>query len=241
MSAIIPAFNEEKTVAKTVRVALNAFPNGQVIVVDNASGDRTSEFARRTGAEVVAAPIMGKGRAMTAGLCQARGKVIVFFDADVTNAGQLMLKKLARPVMDGKCDLTIGSFSIEGPQLFTELAYRPFVRLFFPEVDCVIPLNPLSGQRAMLRSAAEALVFEPGFGVETGMNVDVVMKGLKVRQVGLGRLEPVHKGTLDPQVLSSRASEITATVLRKAKQYGRHSLSMHALETVFNGVKRSLH
>jgi len=82
-TVIIPARNEERNIARCVR----SFPMARVIVVDDASQDKTAETARAAGAEVVKAPPIargayGKPSACQAGASQARTKWLLFVDAD---------------------------------------------------------------------------------------------------------------------------------------------------------------
>lgn len=82
-SIIIPAFNEEKNLARVlplVREQVGAAD--EIFVVDNASVDRTSSVARSFNAEVVLESNRGRGRARNAGLNRARSEYIVFLDAD---------------------------------------------------------------------------------------------------------------------------------------------------------------
>ena len=72
----------------------------------------------------------------------------------------------------------------------TELTARPFINLFFPELSGLI--QPLSGEYAGRRSALEKLPFFTGYGVETGMLIDLLEEyGLEgIAQVDL--LERIH-------------------------------------------------
>ncbi len=158
---------------------------------------------------------------MTTGLARAERQIVLFVDADIKNLSPAMLKKLVAPVQKGECDVTIASFSSPYPQSFTELAYRPLMRLLFPEVNAAITESPLSGQRAMKRKTALKLKLLPEFGVEAAMNIDIVLAGLKVKTVPLGAIDPVFKGTLGQSVLRRRAKEIATTILIKAKEHGR--------------------
>jgi len=87
ISVIIPAFNEERYLANTLR-ALNAAISWcaapvQVIVVDNQSSDGTAKIAREAGAEVVSEAAHNVARVRNTGARTAIGKVLVFLDADV--------------------------------------------------------------------------------------------------------------------------------------------------------------
>jgi glycosyltransferase involved in cell wall biosynthesis len=88
VSVVIPCLNEEEHIEECVaraRAALEgAGIHGEVLVVDNASEDRSAERADRAGARVVPEPRRGYGSAYLAGFGAAEGDYIVMADADLT-------------------------------------------------------------------------------------------------------------------------------------------------------------
>lgn len=90
LSIVIPAWNEEKSVGRTIVSVRRAIAHyerersatAEIIVVDNNSSDRTSVVAREHGATVVFEPVNNIGKARNAGARAARGKFIAFCDAD---------------------------------------------------------------------------------------------------------------------------------------------------------------
>lgn len=82
-SIVIPAFNEEKNLARLLPVVMaQLHPADEVLVVDNASLDSTSSIAKSLNAKVVLESSRGRGRARNAGFKHARGEYVVFLDAD---------------------------------------------------------------------------------------------------------------------------------------------------------------
>jgi Glycosyl transferase family 2 len=88
ISVVIPCLNEEEAVGKVVDQAIEGIRRsgrtGEVVVVDNASTDRSAEVATEHGATVVREERSGYGSAYLAGLAVARGEYIVMGDADET-------------------------------------------------------------------------------------------------------------------------------------------------------------
>jgi glycosyltransferase involved in cell wall biosynthesis len=88
VSVVIPCLNEEASIQRCVTEARRALEeqgcDGEVIVADNGSEDRSAEIARGAGALVVHEPRRGYGSAYLAGFAAAQGEYIVMADADLT-------------------------------------------------------------------------------------------------------------------------------------------------------------
>ena len=83
VSIIIPAFNEGPTIGSVIDAALAQCPGAEVIVVDDASKDDTSEQAAAAGARVIRRPYnVGNGAGVKTGVRAACGDVIVVLDGD---------------------------------------------------------------------------------------------------------------------------------------------------------------
>ncbi|MGP8247971.1 MAG: glycosyltransferase family 2 protein [Bryobacteraceae bacterium] len=80
ITVIIPCLNEEQGIERVLR-AMPEFVD-EVIVVDNASTDRTSEVATALGAKVIREDVRGYGRAYKKGFAAATGELIVTLDGD---------------------------------------------------------------------------------------------------------------------------------------------------------------
>src|SRR3989338_4298988 len=85
-SLVIPAYNEEKTIAHVIKQAKLVKDISEIIVVDDGSKDRTSKIAKNLGVEVIKHhKNLGKGEALKTGISHARGTIILFLDADLKN------------------------------------------------------------------------------------------------------------------------------------------------------------
>ncbi|HEX8978942.1 MAG TPA: glycosyltransferase family 2 protein [Parasulfuritortus sp.] len=86
VSVVMPCLNEEETLGICIAKAMRSFEkmniNGQVVVADNGSTDRSVEIATSLGAKVVHQPIKGYGAALLAGVSGADADVIIMGDAD---------------------------------------------------------------------------------------------------------------------------------------------------------------
>jgi len=106
LSAVIPAYNEEGRVGHVVRATLHYVD--EVIVVDDGSGDRTSEEAAEAGAKVVANRFQkGYIGAIKTGFREATGEIVITLDADGEHdPGDI--PKLVEPISAGQADLVFG-------------------------------------------------------------------------------------------------------------------------------------
>ena len=111
LSVVIPAYNEENRLGPTlvrIREYLAAQKyTSEVLVVDNASRDRTTEVAQEAGVEVIEEPRRGKGAAVRTGMLAARGEYMLFSDADLSTPIEEVEKLLDQ--MRAGADVAIAS------------------------------------------------------------------------------------------------------------------------------------
>jgi glycosyltransferase involved in cell wall biosynthesis len=111
VSAVLPCLNEAQTLALCIAKAQASFRamgvEGEVIVADNGSTDRSVEIAESMGARVVHEPRKGYGAALQRGIREARGEVIVMGDAD-DSYDWSNIEGFVRKVQDGY-DLVMGN------------------------------------------------------------------------------------------------------------------------------------
>lgn len=108
---VLPCLNEEDAIGRcvdTVQKIIRAQGmSAEIVVVDNASTDRSAEIARAHGARVVSQPVRGYGNAYLKGFREARGKYIVMADADDTYDFN-EIEAFVAPLRDGY-DLVVGN------------------------------------------------------------------------------------------------------------------------------------
>ena len=119
LSVIIPAYNEENTVAAVVQ-QLRAVPlQVEIVAVNDASSDNTGRILQRLKTEglidtLIDQPVnRGKGAAIRAGISAATGDVIVVQDADL-EYDPAELPRLLEPIASGKADAVFGSRFLGG-------------------------------------------------------------------------------------------------------------------------------
>lgn len=213
VSVCIPARNEESTIADLVRIVTSdRLGDGsrvdEVLVLDHASSDHTARRARDAGARVMDAdavarqwgPARGKGDVLWRSLLVSRGDIVVWIDADLTSFPPDGVRRLVQPLVDDPGTVMVkGAFSRslngqrgEGGRV-TELAAKPILRLLAPELAGL--RQPLSGQCAIRRSAAEHVVFEIDYGVEIGLLLDLAYEhgADAIHEVDLGPLDHRHQ------------------------------------------------
>ena len=193
VAIVIPARNESDRIAATVKAAAGVPGADMIVVVDDGSGDDTGLVAENAGAIVLRhGRTRGKGAAMETG-AEAVGLLernedrpvprhLLFLDADLAESAAYGAA-LVQPVRDGQADMTIAVFSERvraGGHGFVVALSGSGIR----RATGWRPAQPLNGQRCLTRAAFEAArPLAPGWGVETGMTIDLLRLGLRVTEV----------------------------------------------------------
>ncbi|MEK7665734.1 MAG: glycosyltransferase [Patescibacteria group bacterium] len=170
VTAIIPAFNEEETIADVVAVLCDSSLVQDVIVVSDGSSDRTVARARSAGAKVFDLPVnQGKGASMLYGLSQTDAQIILFADADLRGFTAGHVEQLVRPVLSGARFMNIGLRDRGWLTPFT--AYLPLI----------------SGERVLRRQVMESISPRAlqGYMIESALNYSCRSRKLRYGAVTL--------------------------------------------------------
>lgn len=198
VAVIVPAKDEEATVAATVEAAWTLPSVDLVLVVDDGSTDQTVSRAEAAGAIVMRhSRHAGKGAAMEAGAAgvqlmenqeartdaRAGQRLLLFLDADLgRSAGGAA--GLVGPVERGEVDMTIALFPPTRPRLGGHGFVVRLSRNGIRRATEWEPEQPLNGQRCLTRRAFEvSRPLAPGFGVETGLTIDLLRRGFRIAEV----------------------------------------------------------
>jgi Glycosyl transferase family 2 len=175
-AVLVAARDEEERIAATVERLRVEFPDAEVIVADDGSRDGTAAAAERAGARVLRLSRRGKGQALTLGEREAAAGPLLVCDADLDGD----LTALA----EADTDLSIAVFAERQGGGFG-IAKR-VARKLVKARSGLVPVEPLSGQRAFSESArAACFPLAAGFGCEVGANIDAARAGLRIAELEL--------------------------------------------------------
>ena len=226
VSVVIPAMNEEEPIADVVREVIATGIPGEVLVVDNASKDRTAERAQTAGARVISEPTPGYGRACATGVRSVSPDctVIVFLDGDGSDVAALM-PRIVRPIFDGAQDFVIGSRtrgnrergSMNFQQVFSGRAAGVLLKLLYG-----VSYTDMCPFRAIRREALDQLgMREQTYGWNLEMQMRAARAGLRILEVPVDHRcrtggESKVSGTLRGTFVAG--TRIIATLLRVAAE-----------------------
>jgi glucosyl-3-phosphoglycerate synthase len=191
LSVVIPARDEEATVATVVQAILSHPTVSEVVVVDNASRDRTAELAEAAGAVVVNCANIGVGFAMKAGIYAASEDHILRTDADITDWQPWWLDAL-QPIHPKS--LTRGIYHSPYNVLpMSNYVVRPFLKLYAPDWEGT-PI-PTTGTYIFDRRDYDWSKMPDGWAIDIAILLETLRKSASsVRNVDIGKLTDRQRG-----------------------------------------------
>jgi Glycosyl transferase family 2 len=190
LAVVIPAYNEEPTVADVIREipAEAAGLATEVIVVVDGAKDQTAQEAMSAGALVCDVPVnRGQGAALKLGywLARARGaQVIVTIDAD----GQYEAEEIAgvvQPILDDRADFVSGSRRL-GNELTTDATRHAGVIVFGLLISLLVRhrvTDPACGLRAMTAQVTADVVLEQPQYQASELQISAALHGYRLGEV----------------------------------------------------------
>ena len=166
ISVIIPAYNEEKYLPKTIASLshLSRKPD-EIVIVDGGSTDKTAQVARDAGAKVIIVPHRGIGFARQQGLKEATGDIVAYTDADTVVPDDWLVKieeTLSHPGVVG----LFGSFRVpDGWWL-----YRGYINILQPILNQIywwfgVPMAPGQNTAFLRQTGFDAGGFPEDFKI----------------------------------------------------------------------------
>ncbi len=226
VTVIIPALNEEATIASVVHAVPRDLVD-EVIVVNNGSDDLTEKHARDAGARGVQEPHRGYGRACHAGVraVSPECRIVVFLDGDGSDRPEL-IGKLVQPIVDGTHDFVIGSRVLGTREACSmNLQQRVAGRLIGLIVGALygVRYTDMCPFRAIRRDALERLrMREQTYGWNLEMQMRAARGGLRILELPVDHRrraggESKVSGTLIGTLRAG--SRILVTLFRVALQH----------------------
>tara|TARA_R110002050_G_scaffold300779_1_gene472614 strand:+ start:37824 stop:39890 length:2067 start_codon:yes stop_codon:yes gene_type:complete len=216
VSAIICAYNEEKTIKDVIFSVSKSRIIDEIIVVNDGSTDNTQKIIKGLKEETGIRNIhfeenKGKGFAMAAGVEQAKFDIMLFIDADLSNIVSEHVSQLINPLLNEEADMVLG----QATETLINYSINPF--------------KSFSGERALLKEDIIPVMNKmktSRFGVETLLNLYYQSLGKTVKYVMLENLEHPTKFSKTSSLKATKeflyeGHEIATTVIKNYDLIGK--------------------
>jgi glycosyltransferase involved in cell wall biosynthesis len=194
IAVVLPAYNEELTLAETMRGFHAALPEAALWVVDNASTDATARIAAQVLAElgapggVLSEPRKGKANALRRAFLEIEAEAYLMSDADCTYPAD-RARDLLAPVLEGRADMVVGDRHSLGH--YASENRRPMhgagnrlVRFLVNSLFHARLADILSGYRAFSRRFVKSYpIVVEGFEIEADMTLHALVKRFRVHEI----------------------------------------------------------
>jgi len=229
VAIVLPAFNEELTIAATILEFHRALPDASVVVVDNNSTDNTRGCTLDAFAEINTRGVLlterrqGKGYAVRRAFRSVSADVYVLADADLTYPGHHLLE-LVGPIVTDEADMVVGNrlargrYAAENKRRLHGFGNRLILalvnRLFRAHLGDI-----MSGYRAVSGSfvAGYPMLVE-GFELETDMTLHALDKRFRVAEVPIEyRNRPV--GSVSKLRTFEDGRHVLSTIIQLVRYY----------------------
>ena len=183
VSIIIPAYNEEKTIAEIISRIKVLHSCAEIIVINDGSTDNTAAAALESGAKVYSHPYnIGNGAAVKSGIRAATGDILIFMDGDGQHDPADIQKLLD---YFPKYDMVVGSRSQNGQASFGRALGNTVYNWFASYVTKFSVKDLTSGFRAVKSDIARSFVFllPNTYSYPTTITLGVLRSGNSVKYV----------------------------------------------------------
>ena len=180
VAAIVPAYNEQETLADVITVLKATRMVDEILVVSDGSTDETVHVSRSLRTKTIhLRRNYGKAMAMAIGVSHTEAPVVLFVDGDILNLSEYLLGQLIEPVVSGSAEMAIG------------IRHRGWLLNWIHAHT-----GPhLSGIRCLRREIFEAVPEEylQGYTVETALNWAGRQLGMRITTTVLCNLRHMIK------------------------------------------------
>jgi glycosyltransferase involved in cell wall biosynthesis len=229
VSIILPAYNEEQTIADTIRSFHAAIPEAELWVINNNSSDNTekiaheviSELAARGG--VIVEPRRGKGNAVRRAFHDVDADVYVLVDADLTYPAE-RVRDMISPILEGRADMVVGDrhsaghYKMENKRRLHNFGNR-LVNSLVNMLFGASLVDIMSGYRAFNRQFIKTYpILVEGFEIETDMTLHALDKRFRIIEVPMEYIDR-PEGSVSKVTTVSDGAKIIFTIARILRYY----------------------
>lgn len=212
ITVVLSAYNEEVSIGSTILLA-RLYAN-KVIVVDDASSDRTAEIAKKAGAEVIMHNTkQGKGASLETGFKAATdlsADIIVIMDSK-GHHDPADIYRLVDPIIKGSADIVNGSRYLKGLDRNAPIYRRVGQTLLskFTSVNLSKITDCQGGFQAFSASAIGSFHFDAqGIAIENKILSGAEKSNLRIKEVEIGNMHEFRDPVYVPGILKTIVNDI---------------------------------
>ena len=193
LSVVMPAYNEEATVAEIVKLVLDSPYTAELLVIDDCSSDRTAEVVESIGdsrIRLLRQPVnQGKGAAIRRGFAEATQPYVIVQDADL-EYDPADYRQMMVPLLSGKADVVYGSRFLSDHGHRVLYYWHAVGNRFLTTVSNMFTNLNLSDMetcyKAFRREVLDSFTLEENrFGIEPEMTAKIAHGKWRVYEVGI--------------------------------------------------------
>lgn len=194
IAVILPAYNEEQTIAATIKEFYQALPGAAIWVINNRSNDATEQTALDTLSRleckggVINEKRLGKGNAVRRAFLDIDADIYILADADLTYPA-VQASEMIAPIIAGEADMVVGDrhsagqYAIENKRALHVFGNRLVCglvnKLFRADLADI-----MSGYRALNRCFVKNYpILVEGFEIETDMTLHALDKRFRIIEI----------------------------------------------------------
>ena len=194
VAIIIPAYNEELTIQRTIESFYNEYPKSLIVVVNNNSKDKTFELANQKIIELGANGLVlneyrqGKGYAIRNAFHQIQADIYIMVDGDCTYPAS-QIHELMKPILEGRADMVTGdrhsngNYKCENKRLLHNFGNKLVQQLVNKLFNASL-VDIMSGYRCFNKIFVKSYpIMVKGFEIETDMTLHALDKRFRIIEI----------------------------------------------------------
>lgn len=229
IAIILPAFNEEQTVASTINEFHMALPKASIWVINNGSTDKTLQIAKATLKSkkilggILDEPLKGKGNAIRKAFLEIDASVYIISDADSTYSAD-DINKFLSPIKNNEADIVVGNR--HAGNAYKKTNYRPFHSIGNRFVCFLVNQlfnaklhDIMSGFRVMSKKFVKNYpILVGGFEIETDMTLYALDRRFRILEFPI-QYRDRPKGSFSKLNTFQDGARVILTIIKILKNY----------------------